>query len=114
MLSGQYTLDEPEWDDVSADAKDLVVQLLKYSSDERISALDAMNHPWIQNNATIDRVNKEVASRTLQNLQNFRVSLSLNTQKTAVDQFSHLSTFIISLPSVALIQCQIHNELNSS
>ena len=64
-MSGQYTLDEPEWDDVSDEAKDLVQQLLKYSPDDRISALDAINHPWIQKNATVDKVNKEVASRTL-------------------------------------------------
>ena len=74
VLAGAYTLEEPEWDDVSDEAKDLVQKLLKYNPDERITALEAINHPWIQTNSTVDRVTKEVASKTLQNLQNFRVS----------------------------------------
>lgn len=72
VLEGQYTLDEPEWHGISAQAKDLVTCLLKKEPDERISALDALNHPWIQTNANIDRVTQEVATRTLRNLQAFR------------------------------------------
>ena len=68
VLAGDYTLDEPEWDDVSEEAKDLVTKLLKYDPSERISALEAINHPWIQSNATVDKVNKEMANKTLQNL----------------------------------------------
>ena len=67
-MAGDFTLDEPEWDDVSDEAKDLVTKLLKYDPNERISALDAINHPWIQCNATVDKVNKEMANKTLQNL----------------------------------------------
>ena len=74
VLLGDYTLDEPEWQSVSDQAKDLVSKLLKNNPEERISALDALNHPWIQENANIDKVTKEVATRTLRNLQSFRVS----------------------------------------
>ena len=68
MSKGDYTLDEPEWHAVSDKAKDLVNQLLKVNPEQRISALDALNHPWIQENANIDRVTAEVATRTLRNL----------------------------------------------
>ena len=74
VLLGDYTLDEPEWQSVSDQAKDLVSKLLKNNPEQRISALDALNHPWIQENANIDKVTKEVATRTLRNLQSFRVS----------------------------------------
>ena len=47
VLQGVYTLDEPEWHSVSDDAKDLVSQLLKQNPEERISAIDALNHTWI-------------------------------------------------------------------
>jgi hypothetical protein len=47
--------------------------LLTYDSEKRISALDALNHPWIKRKATVEKVNKEVAMKTLKNLQNFRV-----------------------------------------
>lgn len=33
---------EPEWDDVSEDAKDLVKRLLAYDPDKRITASDAI------------------------------------------------------------------------
>lgn len=59
---------------MSVDAKDLVKQLLTYNPANRVSALEAYNHPWIKKMATGDRVSREVAIKTLQNLQNFRVS----------------------------------------
>jgi len=67
-LQGRYTIDEPEWVDVSDEAKDLVKKLLTYDSDKRISALDALNHTWIKKMASADKVNKEFAVKTLQNL----------------------------------------------
>lgn len=39
---------EPEWDDVSEDAKDLVKKLLTYDPAKRITAADAVQHPWIK------------------------------------------------------------------
>ena len=70
----ETTLDEPEWHSVSDQAKDLVSKLLTYDPAKRISALDALNHPWIQETASIDRVSKHITENTLKNLQNFRVS----------------------------------------
>lgn len=72
VLQGSFTLDEPEWDEVSDPAKDLVKKLLTYNPVNRISAIDAMNHPWISQNSTVDRVDRNVAKKTLANLQNFR------------------------------------------
>lgn len=74
VLKGEFTLDEPEWHSVSDQAKDLVSKLLTYDPDKRISALNALNHPWIQQTASIDRVSKQITENTLKNLQNFRVS----------------------------------------
>lgn len=74
MLAGKYSINEPEWADVSAEAKDLVKHLLTYNPNHRMSALEAYNHPWIKKMASGDRVNREIAIKTLQNLQNFRVS----------------------------------------
>ena len=92
VLLGDFTLDEPEWQSVSDSAKDLVSQLLKNNPEERITALDALNHPWIQENANIDKVTKEVATRTLRNLQSFRVSYKQTLLATtlAVDGSSNL------------------------
>jgi calcium-dependent protein kinase len=65
VLAGKYTIDEPEWTDVSKEAKDLVKALLAYDPDNRITATNAMNHPWIKKMASVDKVNKEFAIKTL-------------------------------------------------
>jgi len=65
VLAGKYAIDEPEWADVSEEAKDLVKQLLTYDPEKRINALNAVQHPWIKKMATAERVNKEFAVKTL-------------------------------------------------
>jgi len=42
VLKGKFTLDEPEWDDVSDDAKDLVKRLLTLDPDRRITATESL------------------------------------------------------------------------
>jgi calcium-dependent protein kinase len=73
VLAGKFTVEDQEWADVSPDAKDIVKKLLTYDSDKRISALDALHHPWIKRMSTIEKVNKDVAMKTLKNLKKFRV-----------------------------------------
>ncbi len=41
-MKGKYTLDEPEWDDISEDAKDLVRKMLEYDPSKRWSAGEAL------------------------------------------------------------------------
>jgi len=65
VLAGKYSINEPEWADVSDEAKDLVKKLLTYNPNNRISALEAYNHPFIKKMASGDRVNREVAIKTL-------------------------------------------------
>lgn len=66
---------EPEWDDVSEDAKDLVRKLLTYDPTKRISAGDALQHKWIRTMAVQTKLESDVATKTLSNLRNFRVSI---------------------------------------
>lgn len=47
VMAGQYSMNEPEWQNVSDSAKNLVSSLLTYNPERRISAIDALNHPWI-------------------------------------------------------------------
>ena len=45
--SAKVDFPESEWKTISSEAKDLVVQMLKMDPRERISAKDALEHPWI-------------------------------------------------------------------
>lgn len=47
VKAGKYSIEEEEGQKISAGAKDLVKKLLTYQSYERISAADALKHPWI-------------------------------------------------------------------
>ena len=77
VKKGKYTLDEPEWDDVSEEAIDLVRKCLTYDPDKRISASDALAHPWFKKFAKADKVKKSLASKALNNLKNFRAEQKL-------------------------------------
>ncbi|XP_062842971.1 MAP kinase-activated protein kinase 3 [Trichomycterus rosablanca] len=44
---GQYEFPNPEWADVSEEAKQLINQLLKTDPNERMTITQFMNHPWI-------------------------------------------------------------------
>ena len=38
----------PEWDSVTTSAKELINALLMQSQDNRLTAEDALKHPWIK------------------------------------------------------------------
>jgi calcium-dependent protein kinase len=71
-LKGKFTLDEPEWDEVSEEAKDLVRKLLTFDHEKRTPASEALKHPWFKKYATEEKVDKALASKALSNLKNFR------------------------------------------
>ncbi len=77
MKKGKYTLDEPEWDDVSDEAQDLVRKCLTYDPAKRVSAEDALQHPWFTKYAKHEKVEKSLASTALNNLKNFRAEQKL-------------------------------------
>jgi calcium-dependent protein kinase len=58
VLRGKYTLDEPEWEDISDEAKDLVRKMLEYDPVKRISASDALQHKWIKTHTQGEKVEK--------------------------------------------------------
>lgn len=47
ILNAEYNFDDPIWEKISAPAKDLVTSLLKVRPADRISAKQALEHPWI-------------------------------------------------------------------
>merc|ERR1719203_2259862 len=51
IREGHFDFPERHWKDISAEAKDLVEQLLKYAPEERCTAEQALNHTWMEHEA---------------------------------------------------------------
>lgn len=48
IMEGKYEFVSPEWDDISDSAKDMVRKLLDTNPDSRMTACQALNHPFVQ------------------------------------------------------------------
>jgi len=48
ILNGEYDYPDEYWEDISDEAKDLIDNLLMVEPDERFTAKEAMEHPWLQ------------------------------------------------------------------
>jgi len=44
---GKYTFSQPEWINVSREAKLMIKKMLTFNPEERVSAEEALNDPWI-------------------------------------------------------------------
>lgn len=75
VVAGQFDMDDEAWMAVSDDAKDLVTKLLTYDPAKRISAKEALSHPWIQ--TSHHKVDQKNYNSTLGNLKNFTASSKL-------------------------------------
>lgn len=47
IRAGKYNMDDPVWDIVSDDAKDLIAKLLTVSPEERLTVDGVLAHPWM-------------------------------------------------------------------
>jgi calcium-dependent protein kinase len=66
----------PRWERISNDAKDLVSQLLQYTPERRLSAFEALQHPWIRRFTNTVTPNESILAG-LENLRCFRTQMTL-------------------------------------
>ena len=71
LEKGIYSLDSPEWEDVSSFAKNLVRRMLQVDPRRRISAEEAYLDPWVQQAAS-PRIDRQRTLSLLGNLVSFR------------------------------------------
>lgn len=48
IVKGDYEFDSPYWDNITYNAKDLITKLLKVDVRERLTAEEALRHPWVR------------------------------------------------------------------
>jgi calcium-dependent protein kinase len=78
---GKYDITKGVWKNVSKEAKDLIKKLLTYKPEDRISAEDALLHPWIADMKI--EVDTSAATNALGNLRSFRSGQKLKTAASA-------------------------------
>ena len=47
VTEGKYNLETEPWTGISSEAKDLLVKLLEVDPEKRLSAEEALKHPWL-------------------------------------------------------------------
>jgi serine/threonine protein kinase len=52
IKQGLFTFPSPFWDNISKEAKDLIMALLKVNPANRLTATEAYDHPWMRINVS--------------------------------------------------------------
>lgn len=86
---GKYDISKGVWKTISKEGKDLIKKLLTYDPDDRISAEEALQHPWIQDQKV--EIDATAANNALGNLKAFR-----SGQKLKVAAASYIGSQLIS------------------
>jgi calcium-dependent protein kinase len=86
VSDGKYDTTLPSFTALSPNAKDLIIQLLKYNPSERITAEKALSHPWFQTSefSTIYRVNTINPNEARNMIRNLEYYKSDNIIRCAV------------------------------
>lgn len=77
VLKGQYSFKNPVWDHISDTAKDLIAKLLERQADERLTAEEAYNHPWIQQQREKEFADVEISKDVFSNMENYMNAVQL-------------------------------------
>uniref|UniRef100_A0A3Q4GGA2 Protein kinase domain-containing protein n=1 Tax=Neolamprologus brichardi TaxID=32507 RepID=A0A3Q4GGA2_NEOBR len=103
IKAGAYDFPSPEWDTVTPEAKNLINQMLTINPAKRITAQEALKHPWVCQRSTVASMMHR--QETVECLKKFnarrklKVSLSLHT--------TFMSLFLVHLVHLYLRLCQI-------
>ena len=77
VSSGQYDTTSPTFTNLSNNAKDLIIRLLQYNPSQRITAAEALSHPWFKtsefaNIYRVNTINVDLAKNMMHNLEYYK------------------------------------------
>jgi len=71
ILAGNYDFPDPEWTDVSEEAKDFIRKILVVDSQQRATAEHCLNHPWIKEYTEPKKEMKRLQSFSVQKFKQY-------------------------------------------
>jgi calcium-dependent protein kinase len=74
ILKGEEEFNGRMWETISDDAKDLVGKMLECNPIDRITAKEALEHPWFSNRSVAVKKQKELTEIYKQNINNYKVN----------------------------------------
>ena len=77
VSKGLYKISGPIWSRMTGECIDLVKKMLTFDPEKRISAAQAIGHPWILRNTETIVIEEVINSEALKNLKEFRAETKL-------------------------------------
>jgi calcium-dependent protein kinase len=77
VKKGDYLKNEERWLNSSKEVRDLINKLLKYKPEERLTAFEALKHPWFKvsnSNMLYNNITKEEVLKCVQNLLSYKIN----------------------------------------
>uniref|UniRef100_A0A8P4G0W4 calcium/calmodulin-dependent protein kinase n=1 Tax=Dicentrarchus labrax TaxID=13489 RepID=A0A8P4G0W4_DICLA len=89
IKAGAYDFPSPEWDTVTPEAKDLINKMLTINPSKRITAAEALKHPWICQRSTVASMMHR--QETVECLKKFNARRKLKVRCLAI---FHVSIYV--------------------
>ena len=77
VKKGNFAKNEERWLNASKEVKDLINKLLIYEPEKRLTAFEALKHPWFKvtnSNILYNNITKEEVLKYIQNLLNYKIN----------------------------------------
>ncbi|KFQ19184.1 Calcium/calmodulin-dependent protein kinase type II subunit delta, partial [Merops nubicus] len=107
IKAGAYDFPSPEWDTVTPEAKDLINKMLTINPAKRITASEALKHPWICQRSTVASMMHR--QETVDCLKKFNARRKLKgailTTMLATRNFSEIS--------ISVYRCSIQRDIDT-
>ena len=82
IMKGDFKMEEGKWDQISVQAKDLVRKLMKFDSEKRLSADQALEHIWLKTNSELYSKETDISTKSLKEcLTNMKLHKVTNTNE---------------------------------
>jgi len=112
VSTGKYDLESPPFNKLSKNSLDLIKRLLTMDPDQRISAEQALNHPWFKefkSQEIYNRINDNDTMKTLvENLKKYK--------RTSIIQETALAYLVHHFPQIKDVvnSCKLFNQIDKS